>query len=243
MTGLGADELFGGYSTFRRVPLVWALNAVPSQALRRRVLRSGKGNQAKAAALAAAGSDVDRIHEELRSVFTRPEIQRLTGQAWAPDPIPVGISKVMDSVTRLEIDRYMRNTLLRDADVFSMTHSLELRTPFVDHLVLESALSVSNLTRARLRKRLLAVAVGNPRITELITRPKRGFRLPMDDWLNGALAGRVADLEHGPLAGVCDRREIVTHVQEWASGRAHHSKIWTLVVLDAWLRRQGQAGR
>jgi asparagine synthase (glutamine-hydrolysing) len=238
LTGVGADELFGGYSTFRHIPLVWALNLLPSSALRRELL-SRKGNAAKSAQLIDAGCNIGRLHEEFRSVFTNEEVRRLTGETWTSEDIPAAIHTLMDSISRLEIERYLRNTLLRDADVFSMSQSLELRTPFVDHLVLDSALSFSNVRRAHRRKGLLAAAVGNRRVSELLRMPKRGFRLPIDAWLRGTLTDRVEDLGRGPLSQIADCDEIVSHVSTWRSGRAHHSKVWSLVVLDAWLRRQG----
>jgi asparagine synthase (glutamine-hydrolysing) len=239
ITGLGADELFGGYSTFRRIPALFALNHAPSFRLRRAALRGTRGNRSKAEDLAEAGRDFNRIHEELRSVFSRAEVKRLTGVDWQPARSSVAASKPMDAVTRLELDRYLRNTLLRDSDAFSMAHSLELRMPFVDHHVLASVSAIRNGRRALHRKGLLAAAVRNPRVRDVLRKPKRGFTLPIADWLRGPLSDRVDDLPHGRLAGLCDDTELATHVAAWRAGRSHHSKIWALVVLEAWSSRFG----
>jgi asparagine synthase (glutamine-hydrolysing) len=144
----------------------------------------------------------------------------------------------MDAVTRLETDYYLRNTLLRDADVFSMAHSLELRMPFVDHRVLGAALGISNRRRAAMRKKLLVDAVDHKRLAELLRLPKRGFRLPMERWLRGPLSDRVDALPSGTLVDLCDEREIRRHVDLWRRGSTPHAKVWALVTLAAWLERR-----
>jgi asparagine synthase (glutamine-hydrolysing) len=140
----------------------------------------------------------------------------------------------------MEVERYMRNTLLRDSDVFSMAHSLELRTPFVDHEVLRAALSIGNFKRALFRKRLLAEAIDSDRVREILRKPKRGFALPMAEWLRGPLASRVDEVASGPIGDVCDAAEVRRQVRAWRGGDSHDSKVWALVVLDAWLRRRGR---
>ena len=238
ISGLGADELFAGYNGFRRIPALVALNSVLPAPLAGRVLGLSSGNRAKAPALAGCGPRVGPLYEELRSVFGRDEVQRLTGVSWRSSNAPAAGLSTMDTISRLELAGYLRNTLLRDADVFAMAHSLELRTPFVDHEVLAAALSIPPVLRAVSRKRLLARAVGSERLNELVRKPKRGFRLPYGHWLRSALAPRVDELGHGPLSTVCDRSEVEAQVARWRQGLVHDSKLWSLVALDAWLRRR-----
>jgi asparagine synthase (glutamine-hydrolysing) len=236
MTGLGADELFCGYNLFRRIPALSALNALPSRAFRTRLFALSRGNRDKAPELAIAGRSSARLYDELRSVFTHQEVERLTGSTLPARPYTAPGRLPMDRITRLEVENYMRNTLLRDADTYSMAHSLELRTPFVDHKVLAAALQIGNGRRAMLRKRLLVDAVGSSRIAEVFGHRKRGFQLPMRQWLRGPLAPRVDALPDGPIVRSCDEGEIRRHLEAWRQGASHHSKIWALVVLDAWLR-------
>jgi asparagine synthase (glutamine-hydrolysing) len=238
LTGLGADELFGGYGTFGRVPAISAINSVLPASAAGAVLRRAGGNNAKVPELVKAGSRFCSTYEELRSVFTSAEVRRLTGQTWSLSCSEISQTRPMDAVSRLEVEHYMRNTLLRDADVYSMAQSLELRMPFVDHEILATALSFSNVRRAIFRKRLLARAIGSQRVREILGRRKQGFQLPMAEWLRGPLASRVEELPNGPVASSCDVGELRRQVAAWQANAGHHSKIWALVVLDAWLRRQ-----
>ena len=239
LSGIGADELFAGYSTFLRVPAFAAANAVVPARLIKRLHGRLPGNVAKLDGLLEAGSSFQRLHEEFRSVFSRGEVERLLGvpAPTAADPIPSSL-RLADVVTWLEVQTYLRHTLLRDADVFAMAHSLELRTPFVDHEVLAAALSISNVRRLAQRKRILADALGIDRLRQLARQPKRGFTLPIGQWLRTSLRERVATLLDGPLMTLCDRAEVARTHAEWAGGRGSDSKMWSLVVLDAWLRQR-----
>jgi asparagine synthase (glutamine-hydrolysing) len=81
------------------------------------------------------------------------------------------------------MSRYMRNQLLRDSDVMSMAHGLELRVPLVDRDLFQSLRRVAPEIRFRPGKRLILEAV--PEIPEAIARaPKRGFRFPFQKWLS-----------------------------------------------------------
>jgi len=84
--------------------------------------------------------------------------------------------------------RYLRNQLLRDADVMSMARGVEVRVPFIDARVVETVTSIPQHERLAAGKSLLRRAV--PEIPEWIaSQPKRGFMFPMERWLNGAWLG------------------------------------------------------
>src|SRR5438046_9671198 len=89
-----------------------------------------------------------------------------------------------DEVSYLELTRYMRNQLLRDSDVFSMAHGLELRVPFVDARLFDALVAIPGSVRLRKGKQLLLDAV--PEIPAWVrNQPKRGFRFPFEDWMRG----------------------------------------------------------
>lgn len=238
LSGVGADELFAGYSTFRRIPLLAGANALCPAPLATRLFALMSANRAKAGDLARCGVDFSCIYEELRSVFSRGDVSSLLGVTWQLSDAPTAGGSVANTLTRLELQTYLRNTLLRDADVFSMAHSLELRTPFVDHLVLCSALDLKSRSRILYGKRLVSDAISTPRLRHLAKMPKRGFSLPYSQWLRSALRPRVDELVAGPLSGLCDGPAVQRHVDAWRDGTERDVKIWALVVLDAWLRRQ-----
>src|SRR5438552_8722687 len=89
------------------------------------------------------------------------------------------------SFNYVEVKRYLHDQLLRDSDVFSMAHSIELRVPLLHQPVVEAAASASSLQKRQngIKKPLLVGAVGDPMVREMATRPKRGFSFPMQPWM------------------------------------------------------------
>jgi asparagine synthase (glutamine-hydrolysing) len=101
---------------------------------------------------------------------------------------------LLQQVSQYELAGYMRNTLLRDSDVFSMAHGLELRVPFVDQGVAAAAFAVDDqLKLARgSSKPLLLSAVRDLLPREVWDRPKQGFTLPFAHWLHNSLRPEVS---------------------------------------------------
>ena len=147
LSGLGGDELFGGYQTFRRVPTIldWgvAMNRLPTfrQWMGRILERTLPSSPLRRiGAFLETPPTIESAYQTVRGVFTPGEAASLCRhylgdeavfQKMTVDPLISGMS-ASDAVAQLEIERYMRNQLLRDSDVFSMAFSLELRVPFVD---------------------------------------------------------------------------------------------------------------
>jgi asparagine synthase (glutamine-hydrolysing) len=99
----------------------------------------------------------------------------------------------VNQVSLFELSAYMRNMLLRDADVFSMAHGLELRVPLLDHRLVEQTVQMPGvLKRPDPRpKPLLLDAVGS-RLPQTVHRhPKQGFTLPWTAWLRGPMKERA----------------------------------------------------
>ncbi|MBY0457972.1 MAG: asparagine synthase C-terminal domain-containing protein, partial [Gemmataceae bacterium] len=140
----------------------------------------------------------------------------LTGLAPGALDAPTGLDPE-NTVSALELTGYMRNMLLRDSDVFSMVHGLELRVPLLDAELVASAARLPGGWKrpGKPPKPLLVDAVG-PRLPRGVTTlPKRGFTFPWADWLRGALA---------PLAA-----ERLTDAGAWAAigfDRAGVAKVW-----------------
>lgn len=219
LSGLGGDEMFGGYASFQRVPQFERLY---------RALGPLRSVGAAAMDLSPAGSRWRRVGEFLRGpgtplaafhaqrgIFTEPEARELAkaitgsdpGRAeWSLENLP---DDAGDRVSFLEITRYMRNQLLRDSDVFSMAHGLELRVPFVDARLFQSLSEIPSNVRLARGKGLLVEAV--PEIPEWVRgQPKRGFRFPFEEWTKGEFGDALkrADL----IATV----PLVTWYRRWA---------------------------
>lgn len=138
------------------------------------------------------------------------------------------------ALRRIEAGRYLHDQLLRDADVFAMAHSVELRVPYLEQGVLAAAGRTPRGARVhpRINKPALVAAVGEPRLRALAHQPKTGFALPMDRWLREALDAR----ELGEAEGLLDRRAVARIWADFDAGRLHWSRPWALLVAGAALR-------
>jgi asparagine synthase (glutamine-hydrolysing) len=209
-SGLGADELYGGYANFRRVrrlaPLLQAVAAFPARS-RRAVAEAAIGMfprryHTRIRSLASnSGRHIDLAIElkqflpadVLRSLGLRANEVGLTNDYLADEAYcifeDVGDDPFL-AVSRVETYLYMGNTLLRDSDVTSMAHSVELRVPFVSRPVLESAGRIPGRLHARRMKGpkyLLRESLADLLPTYVLNRPKTGFTLPVNDWMFGEL--------------------------------------------------------
>jgi asparagine synthase (glutamine-hydrolysing) len=149
-------------------------------------------------------------------------------------------------VSWLELNGYMRNTLLRDSDVFSMAHHLELRVPFLDPAVVGAAMAAADDEKlaSGAAKPLLVAALADLLPREVWDRPKRGFALPFEHWLRAELRDDVAAvfrsddrLRRVGLAPAAAR-------EVWADFLARRkgvtwSRPWALYTLVRWAEQLG----
>jgi asparagine synthase (glutamine-hydrolysing) len=264
LTGIGGDELFAGYryfQTLRRDELLRAgVNATPPQfriaaasaidgiGWIGRIGRIGTSHRAAKLTAILRGESAGASMVELRrTLFTerqrralttgeRPDSSRL--RAW--NERRNGDASSADAVNQasmLELSGYLANTLLRDADVMSMCHGVELRTPLLDHKLVERMLSIPGAMKLRegRPKWLLAEALPDlPR--EIIHCPKQGFELPYDQWLRGSLRDQVEDAIAGSkLNWFLDASAMRTIWTSFLDGHMHWSRVWALHVLGQWM--------
>jgi asparagine synthase (glutamine-hydrolysing) len=153
--------------------------------------------------------------------------------------VPVLPAEPVAATGMLELRGYMHNQLLRDTDVMSMAHSLEVRVPFLDHPLVEFAAGLPRRLRANGRppKWLLRRALGD-RLPPEAGRRKRGFSFPMAEWLRGPLRPRVEQTLQGG-AGIFQPEAVAALRARVEAGRTHWSRLWAAVVLVLWLRAVG----
>ena len=215
LSGLGGDELFAGYDSFRQIPaLVGRLGRVPGLRAAGRALRVVAAplvrrlTSPKYAGILEYGTSYAEAYLLRRGLFMPWELPELVDAEMAREgwrelqPLvhladcASGLESPRAKIAALEMSFYMRNQLLRDADWAGMAHSLEIRVPFVDPVLLAQVAAM--VRNGAPGKREMADSV-NPRLPRaVLERPKTGFFVPMRDWLQGGSEkSRFGNAERG----------------------------------------------
>jgi asparagine synthase (glutamine-hydrolysing) len=265
LSGLGGDELFGGYPSFQDLPRLarWLplWHALPARLRRSLVvwLQRGDTRRRKLADFLAHARSLHELGALQRRVFAEPTRHALlsteartalAGRApFHPElaalSADLGAAGTFEAISAWELRTYMADVLLRDSDVMSMRHSLELRVPFVDRPLIEWLWQQPAAFKndPAHPKRALRDAVSDLLPPGLAARRKQGFTLPFPIWMKRELKpfldatfaddsvdrsqlfarDEVQKLWRGFLAG--------DDTREW-------SRVWSLAVLVAFTNRR-----
>jgi asparagine synthase (glutamine-hydrolysing) len=260
LSGLGADELFGGYRTFVRAPrMARLLRSIPfvTPGLRAAAIRAlapaerQPGSIEKLADLVSGDASVADVtlalrrtlpNRHLRALGIQPDRDGLDSDyidhshdAFEPDLD----GDPFNTVSRMELTYYMGNTLLRDTDANSMKQSLEVRVPFLDLPIVDYVSALPGRLKGdggKAAKSLLRMACRKVIREDIARRPKTGFTLPIGAWMRGEMRDSCEDaisrLERVPLIeGREVRRLWDTFMRDERS--MHWSRPLSLVVLGA----------
>jgi len=245
LSGVGGDELFGGYTTFAKAPQLLRFGAAIRPAARV-IARLNTKNpiQWRKAADAGRLQNLAEAYLLQRSIRWTPEIRRSLGARLQPNLD--SLANDYRKVAALELGVYMRNQLLRDADVFSMANSVELRVPFLDLALVETALAIDprHHFEGGKGKRITWQILRQLTKNGVSHRRKMGFAFPWQRWLQSSLHDTIAatlrnqqlyealalDPAYGRqlLAGLASG----DRMQSW-------SEVWSLFVLLHWQARTG----
>jgi asparagine synthase (glutamine-hydrolysing) len=245
LTGIGGDELFGGYTTFTKVPrlLRYGVGLRPAA---RVLARLGTKNPIQWQKVADAGPlrNLAEAYLLQRSIRWRRENSKARSRRVQAQV--ESLANDFQKLAALELHFYARNQLLRDADVFSMANSVELRVPFLDTRLIEAALAISpgyhfeGGRGKRITWRILRQLTGE----QIKQRRKMGFTFPWQQWLGRELKETIAwtlrdrqlyeplGLEPAYGSRLLDGLERGDRLRSW-------SELWSLFVLLNWRCRTG----
>jgi asparagine synthase (glutamine-hydrolysing) len=266
LSGLGGDEVFGGYSTFRRTPQYQRLatfsNQVPVG------VRSAAASLAGSAGGRFMSGDAARKIEALlnsprslpdpfyfgRALFTPAQVSELMNGATAAQDEPLWWQWLAESATQsrnldpfaavscMELQSYLVSTLLRDTDSMSMAHSLEVRVPFLDHPLVEFVTQLPQELKVDkgIPKALLVNALDDLLPSDVVEQKKRGFTFPWASWLRGPLKEKfergLAELSPA-LQETLNPERVESVWMSYLDGKTTWSRPWSLYVLNEWTKR------
>ncbi|MBN1450061.1 MAG: asparagine synthase (glutamine-hydrolyzing) [Anaerolineales bacterium] len=279
ISGTGGDELFAGYPWFaamalsalnsQRSPwltLAWSLaGSVFRQPIFDPLCLTFAGNVLH---IVRSRSDFVSQYSNTYNIFgvmgagklLSPELRdsAQAGRAAYYDLLPCDEIKSRSPLARVSslcLRGYTTNQLLRDIDTVSMSHSLEVRVPFLDPVVADFALSlpdsskIGDLTKVKFTPntsykesgvKRIVIDVGRPLLPkDLDKQPKRGFAMPFGAWLKGPLHDVMMDtLDEIQVRqrGLLDVSQVSTIKQSFFEGRTGWTQPWLLMMLELWFR-------
>jgi len=239
LSGLGADEYFGGYKSFSRVFLIPGLRLVPFKNFCSKFILRNKAAMQRLAYLALPGAIGDYLF--LRGIHTPGGIAALLKisekRVWAVlkklnAKVPKGLSR-RQYATFLETEFYMSNQLLKDTDCMSMWHSVEVRVPFLDQQLIRQVQQIDPNIRYKKDspKYLLTASFHDLLPNEIVFRKKQGFTFPFKVWL-------INQSHFFKLLLPSNNKECDRIYHHFISGKVHWSKFWSLLVLQQFDERE-----
>ena len=266
LVGDGGDEVFGGYDRYRAVHLGATMSPAKYMAVKlgawmvgpwapheersrlRRLIRFADGLPLPPAMQYFSyramfdAADLDRLfRSEFAAERNLDETAEWFCELYEREDLP-------DEVARAQLHdmlTYLPDDLLVKADIASMAASLELRAPMLDHSLVSTGLSLPlemKVSHGR-GKAILREAFGDLLPAEVFTRPKRGFGVPLGEWLRDELRETLVEtLTDRSLLdrGIFEASALAGLVNDHLSGRDdHRHRLWALLVLGRWLGMQG----
>lgn len=250
LSGLGGDELFAGYPHF--VILQNATRRPPAATDRLlAILHRLRPNRFTHTSSIRCLAPAERF-AELRRVLPDAAIAAAVAQplraAFNPGFLESAVQPQIDETQDIlvqtalvECQQYLLNTLLHDADVMSMGHSMEVRPILLDHKLVELALALPATAKIRdgRTKAVLKDAVCDLLPPSLLTRPKSGFELPLGAWLKSDLRDRLHEALAAPLAKEFFQPQFLATCGAGLDEGNRTKLQWSVLMFLSWAREHG----
>jgi asparagine synthase (glutamine-hydrolysing) len=251
LSGLGGDELFCGYPVFKQLPSLqnkkwfWQIPRPVRQLAESTLSLTKEAKWQKLGRLLLADSaqsgDLYPYFREIYSEKTLKSILNTSINQSAFEAIlkESNADQTLSWLSKTEITGYTQHVLLKDTDMCSMTHALEVRVPFFDYRLVEYVLALPDQYKIPLTpKKLLTDALGDDLPMDIINRPKMGFSFPWDIWIKNDLKSFVEmNLNKAANYPFLNSQAIQKTWQNYLKGskstKWYH--IWNLVCLINWL--------
>ena len=260
ISGAGADELFSGYPVFKNsIELSnkkWLFSFPPQiRKIAGKLLYLYKPNlqsEKIREILNLKLLELSNFYPIFRKIFSDSSIMNLSNQSfslkspysflWAENELSFNQrgykTSFLNKVSSLEIETYLQNVLLRDADQMGMANSLEIRVPFLDHNLVEYVLSLPNeLKFPSSPKKLLIDSTNGWIPDEIIHRKKMGFVLPWENWMKNELRffceESILNLDY---YFAFNMGRVNSLWKDFLNGKPNVNwiQVWSLVVLGKW---------
>ena len=231
LSGVGADELFGGYPSFARIHLIKYLRKIP-KALLRKANVIEINNYKRLAYLAYTHPMADYLF--LRGLFAPADIAKIVdideGQLidilFGTNAFPALGAYDGLHASWFETNLYMQNQLLRDTDVMSMSHGLEVRVPFLDEDFRQLTQRVDpKLKFTNIQPKKILIDSFKAALPEIVlNRPKMGFSFPLQQWMKNN--NSIAD------EGYYNGQFAKKNIKKFKTGHSHWSKAFALYQIQ-----------
>lgn len=249
LSGLGGDELFGGYYTFdvanKIINNQW-LYKIPV-ALRkkifalRKIYNPGMVSDILDVAFSSKDFNLGYMHSSFRRNFTDKELNLILKNRGAIDHSFTSnkSTNLYSSFSILEIQNYTQSILLRDTDQMSMRNSLEVRVPFLDYKFVEYVLSIPNSIKIECKsKALFTNSLRDLLPKDIVSRKKMGFNLPIENWLKNDLKSwSNRKIEALSERDFINTDQLISIYRRFENGDKSipYYKIWPLLIFEHYL--------
>jgi len=268
LSGLGSDEIFSGYSIDRQIVNkhqraairnvlaisagIW--NKFPKQVSSRILALYIRSSLLHQYASWGMINGADQVNKLLQYVPNPKSSVVHSMQFWDEK----NYNQKLQRVARLHMKLFMGGRLLRDSDALSMIHSLEVRVPFLDVRLWEyvfylpEKLKVSSFTVKRGQKYEGDISYEQAKVKSLLynafkmelpenflSRSKRGFKIPIDNWLRSDLSEILNDTLSGSST-LIEKKELAGLLSKYKAGTLNWSQIWLVLVLESWYASRNQ---